>query len=151
MAMKETERSLRWFFLITGGLTVIMALGSIGDLSKLSHAPTRLIAPLWFSTISHLVLGAGFVLAGMKLKAALLTGARWIQRLVLLAGVSLVVELAWTYSVFHEFAAASDRDAEFTGTAIGVVIRLAVVAYLYASVRRLSGEAQVRTASTTFE
>ena len=36
MAMKETERSLRWFFLVAGTLSAIQALSTMSALDKLS-------------------------------------------------------------------------------------------------------------------
>jgi hypothetical protein len=150
MAMKETERSLRWYFLIAGGLSVVQALPTMSDLSKLpGGAPVMLLAPLWYGAISHLVLGALFFMAGLRLKQALRTGARWIQHLILIAGAALILEVLWVIAVFGA-RAAYEADA-VAGGFVGFGIRLAVVAYLYASVRRLSTEAQVRAAATSFE
>ena len=152
MAMKETERSLRWFFLIVGVLSVVLALAGISTLSQFSRrASAKLLAPLWYAATSHLVLGALFFLAGLRLKQALLTGARRIQHLILIAGAALVIEALWNFAVFGVKAHTAEQVGDAVGGFIGLGIRLAIVAYLYASVRRLSTEARVHAAATSFE
>jgi hypothetical protein len=147
MAMKETERSLRWYLLIAGGLTVIGALMTMNELPT-RLLPSDLAAVLWYATISRLVFGAAYVVAGVSLTKALLTGARWIQYLVLFSGASLVIELLWGLAVSQGGPAGSVGVA---GGFVGLAIRIAIVSYLYVNIRRLSIEAQTRAAATTFE
>lgn len=152
MAMKETERSLRWFFLISGGLSAVLALRNLSALSTLPRGvPLNLLAPAWYATLSHLVLGALFFVAGLRLKPALLTGARWIQHLVLIAGAALVVEAIWFIAVFGVQTDTPYEQGAMVGSLLGIVVRIAVVAYLHTSLRRLSAEARVRAAGTAFE
>lgn len=148
MAMKETERSLTWYFVIAGALSALFALGTLSELTKFPSVPAAILAPIWYASLSRLALGIGYVAAGLTLKKALLSGARWIQYLVLASGASLVLELLW------HFAGSQGSSADGVGVSggfVGIAIRLAIVTYLYFNIRRLSTEAQVRVASTTFE
>ena len=148
MTMKETERSLTWYFVIAGALTVLFALGTLSELTKFPNLPAATLAPIWYASLSRLALGGGYIAAGLTLKNALLTGARWIQYLVLASGASLVIELFWN------LANSQDGPAGGVGIAggfVGIAIRLAIVMYLYFNIRRLSTEAQARTAGTAFE
>lgn len=147
MAMRETERSLRWYFLIAGGLTVVGALRNLGDLNT-RYLSSDIVAMILYASISRLVFGAAYVVAGVKLKSALLSGARWIQHLVMLSGASLVIELLWGLAV------SQGGPAGGVGIAagfVGIAIRIAIVSYLYVNIRRLSIEARTRAAATTFE
>lgn len=148
MAMRETERSLRWFFLIAGGLSVVQSLAAMNELNKpaLREAPATLLAPLWFGAIAHLVFGALFVNAGLGLKQALLTGARSIQQLILVTGIVLLLEVIWILIAFGVQTRTDSQMTNLVGGSFAVGLRIAVVAYLYASVRRLSREAQARAA-----
>ena len=103
------------------------------------------------ATITRLVFGAGYVVAGLRLKQALLSGARWIQHLVLISGASLVVEIAWSFAMAGVRGGSAYQQGALAGGVLGIAIRLAIVGYLYASIRRLSTEARARTAGTTFE
>jgi hypothetical protein len=150
MAMKETERSLRWYFLLAGGITVVVALITLSDLSKLPPLPTKLTAPVWYSAISRLLFGAGYLVAGFSLKNALLSGGRWIQHLVMASGASLILELVWNLAN-QSGGSGAYQGGYVAGGLIGIGVRIAIVAYLYANIRRLSAEAQARTAGTAFE
>jgi hypothetical protein len=150
MAMKETERSLRWFFLIAGALSAIQAVAAMNELSRLPRGvPMKLLAPIWYGTSSHLVLGALFFVAGLRLKQALLTGATWIQHLILIAGGALAIEVVWTLSIFGIQTRTAYQQGAAMGGLFTIGLRVFIVAYLYRSVRRLSAEAWARAASAT--
>jgi hypothetical protein len=147
MAMRETERSLRWFFLIAGALSALQGLAAMNGLSRLPHGISlKLLAPLWYGTSAHIVLGALFFLAGLRLKQALQIGATWIQHLIVIAGAALIIEVLWIVSVFGVVTGTPLQAGLALGGVVGIGIRIAVVAYLHASVRRLSAEAQAATA-----
>ncbi|HEX3757186.1 MAG TPA: hypothetical protein VHW23_00705 [Kofleriaceae bacterium] len=117
----------------------------------LGEVPAKWLVPLWLGATSRLVFGALFFIAGLRLKQALLTGARWIQRVLMIAGVVLVIELLWTLAVFGLEIAAAYQVGAAVGGLFGLGLRIAIVLYLYASVRRLSKEARVRAAEISFE
>ena len=149
MAMRETERSLRWFFLIAGALSAIQGLAAMNGLSRLPHGISlKLLAPLWYGTSAHIVLGALFFLAGLRLKQALQTGATWIQHLIVTAGAALIIEVIWIVSILGISTIPAIQAGAAVAGLVGIAIRIAVVAYLHASVRRLSAEAQAATAGT---
>jgi hypothetical protein len=152
MAMRETERSLRWFFLIAGALSVVQGLATMSELSKLPRGvPMQLLAPIWYGTSSHVVLGALFFVAGLRLKQALLVRTTWIEHLILIAGASLVIEVVWMISIFGVHTDTAYQAGAATGRLFGIGLRFFVVGYLYRTVRRLSNEAQAPTAGTQLQ
>jgi hypothetical protein len=138
MAMKETEGSLRGYFLLAGVFSVVMALKDISDLSKLDITVLSggQKAALYIPIVTRLLLGCGFVIAGVKLKAALLTGATWIQKLLIASGAMLFINGALITAAFG-----TDLGR---GGIIGAAIGLAITIYLYRSVGRLAAEAKAR-------
>ena len=137
--MRETEKSLRTYFLIAGVLALISGLQDLSDLLKLPTAslPTSWMLALWFPTLARMVLGACFVWAGVRLSAALPTGARGIQQLLLAALVVMVVDAILITSVLGTELG--------QGGLITSLIGLAIIAYLLANVRRLAAEAMAKT------
>jgi hypothetical protein len=93
MLMKETENSLRWYFLLAGGTAVLSALDTIGSASMLPPMRAGWTIAIWFPRIAHLVLGIAWVAAGITLKQALATDPTWIKRVLIAAGGVLVFEL----------------------------------------------------------
>ena len=140
MAMKETEGSLRAYFLVAGVIAALSSISDLGDARKVAgiDLPLKWMLALWFPIIARLLLGAGFIAAGVKLKAALPTGARWIQQMLLGSIAVLVIDAVLIGSVLGS-------DLGRTGL-IQSVIGLLIAAYLLASVRRLSAEAMAKTA-----
>ncbi len=137
MAMKETERSLRWYFLIAGTVSAALSLNDIGTASKLTNVlgalPGSWQLAIWFPIIARLVIGVGYVAAGVKLKAALPLGATWIKQLLLASIVVLVTDAVLIGAVLG-------MDIGQTGMTQSI-IGLVITAYLLASVRRLADEA----------
>jgi hypothetical protein len=150
MAMRETERSLRIYFLLAGVIGTFRALSDLGNARKLPPLPTTWMLALWVPIIAHLVLGPAFVIAGVKLKTALRTDTTSLRRMLVAAGAVLVIELVVEVLVWGR---ASEAYAK--GQLIGAVtlsgIGIAIAAYLYANVVRLSREAKTRDAAAAFE
>lgn len=140
MAMKETERSLRWYFLLAGTVSVLLSLRDISAASKLTtmlgSLPGSWQLAIWFPIIARLVLGVCYVAAGIKLRAALPLGATWIKQLLLASIVVLVTDAVLIGSVLGMEIGQSG----VTQSIIGLVI----TAYLLASVRRLADEAMAK-------
>ncbi len=140
MAMRETERSLRLYFLFAGAVSTLLALRDISTVSKLSDVlgslPPSWLLALWFPIIARLVLGVGYIAAGVRLRAALPLGATWIKQLLLASIVILVIDAVLIGSVLGM----EIGQAGVTTSIIG----LAITAYLLASVRRLADEAMAK-------
>jgi hypothetical protein len=138
MAMKETEGSLRGYFLIAGGLGVLMSLREISEIRdhSISFLPVGQKAAIYISIVMRMVVGCGFVFSGLKLKSALLTGATWIKKLLVAAGAMLLINGALI---------TAERDSAYTtGAIIGALVALAIITYLHRSVTRLAAEAAAK-------
>jgi len=138
MAMKESQGSLRAYFLLAGAFSVLMAFKDISDISKLdiSVLPGGQKAALYIPIITRLLLGCGFVFAGIKLESALLTGATWIKKLLIISGAMLFINGALITAEFG-------TDLGQRGI-IGALIGLAITVYLYRTVARLAAEAATK-------
>lgn len=138
MAMKETEGSLRGYFLLAGVVSVLLAFKDVSDLSKLdlSVLTAGQKAALYVPIVTRLLLGCGFVFAGIKLKSVLVTGATWIKKLLVASGAMLFINGAL---ITAEFGTDLGR-----GGIIGAAIGLAITIYLYRSVTRLAAEAAAK-------
>lgn len=138
MAMKETEGSLRAYFLLAGGYGVVKATSQIGHFSVVNDILTsRVVLMLWIPTFARLALAIAFIVAGSRLKAVLPTGATWIKDLLLVAIAILVVEAVIVSSIVGPSVGREYLVANLIG--------LAITVYLIRSVRRLSAEAIART------
>jgi len=151
MAMRETERSARLYFLIGGGLGTIYGLWSLVNLVNLArpprHALTQEPVAAWYIIVISIVFSALFVVAGIDLPRALRTGASWILRMLVVAGVAL---LAWVVVLYLSSDVDYDPDrakAALVAGLVGIAVPVALVAYLYVNIRRLSAEARA-TSST---
>ncbi|CAN5763586.1 hypothetical protein BH11MYX2_BH11MYX2_33980 [soil metagenome] len=135
MAMKETEGSLRGYFLLAGAISVAMALRDVGAASEISGAflTAGQKAALYIPIVTRLLLGVAFVIAGVKLKSALLTGANWIKTMLVISGAMLLVDGALVTAVLGTDVG--------RGGIIGAGIGLAITAYLHHSVKRLADDA----------
>jgi len=138
MGMRETEGSLRAYFLVVGVLGSIAALAGLRDASTLHMS---MMFALWVPILSRAAICVGFLLAGIKLKAALPTGATWIKNLLLASIALLVLDSMLIVGVLGQELG--------RGALIGQLIGLGITAYLLASVRRLSAEAMARAALPT--
>lgn len=138
MAMKETEGSLRAYFLLAGAVSALLALRDLGAVSGLDLSATTagVKAALYVPIVTRLVLGVGFLIAGIKLKSALLAGIGWIQKLLIVSGAMLFINGAL-------ITAELGTDLGQSGI-IGAVIGVAITVYLYRSVTRLSAEATAK-------
>ncbi len=136
MAMRETEGSLRAYFLIAGTISALLAFRDIDAASKLGSLPASWALAIWFPIVARLVLGVGFIAAGIKLKSALPTGATRIKQLLLGAIAVLVVDAILIGAVLG-----SNFGREGL---VSAVVSLGVTAYLLSSVRRLADEAMSR-------
>ena len=144
MALKETERSLRWYFLLAGTVSALLSLRDISTVSKLTGVlgalPASWQLAIWFPIVARLVIGVGYIAAGVKLKAALPLGATWIKQLLLASIVVLVIDAVLIGAVLG-------MDIGQTGV-IQSIIGLLVTVYLLASVRRLADEALAKQPPT---
>ena len=140
MAMRETEGSLRTYFLIAGLLAVLSCLSDLSDVMKLpSGLPASWMLALWFPITARGVLGVGFVMAGLKVSSALPTGAAGIKKLLLVAISVMVIDAVLIVGVFG----VEIGQHALVGSGIGLLIAV----YLLASVRRLSAEAMANVAA----
>jgi len=138
MAVKETEGSLRAYFLFAGVVSVLLG---ISDLSKVTEIPiaalpTDWMIALYVPLIVRLGLGAAYLVAGIFLKPALLTGAGWIKHILILAIVLMAGNGVLIVAVLG-------TDIGMQGL-VTAIVGVAITFYLFASVTRLSAEAQAR-------
>lgn len=153
MGMRETERSLKAYFLVAGGLSTLSALANLGALRELGPLQLPLVWTLviWTGVITRLVLGPAFLVAGIQLKAALPNGATWIKQMVVIAGAASAAQLALVVLALSDSRDTSPERALISGPAWGAAIGVALAAYLYVNIRRLSAEASLRKSGTAFE
>ena len=121
-----------------GVAAILMALRDASEVSKfnLSVLPVGQKAAIYFSVAARMVLGCGFVLAGLKLKSALLTGAVWIKKLLVFAGATVLINGALI---------TAERDSAYTtGAILGALIGVSITVYLHRSVARLAAEAATK-------
>src|SRR4051812_48750093 len=73
--LKETDRSLRLYFIVVGAIAAFLALGNLASLGTDPAVATSGTVKLaiWFPVLARLVLGVAFVIAGFTLKRALET------------------------------------------------------------------------------
>lgn len=138
MAMKETEGSLRGYFLLAGVVSVLMALRDNSNLSNVNMSALTggQKAALYIPIVTRLLLGCGFVVAGIKFKSALLAGGTWIQKMLIVSGALLFINGALLTAEFGIEPARSGI--------IGALVGLAITVYLYRSVGRLAAEAAAK-------
>ena len=99
MAMRETERSLRGFFIIAGGIGIWAGVRDLREALALPSIPLHWAIAIWIPVLLNLVIAPAILYAGLKLKTVLLTGARWVQHVLVLSGAVFVFELALAYLV----------------------------------------------------
>jgi hypothetical protein len=138
MAMKETEGSLRGYFLLAGIVSVLMALRDNSSLGAINTSALTAgqKAALYIPIVTRLVLGCGFIVAGIKLKSALLAGGTWIKQMLVVSGAMLFINGALLTAEFGLGPA--------QGGIIGAAIGLAITIYLYRSVVRLAADAAAK-------
>lgn len=137
MAMKETERSLRTYFLVIGALAILLSVRDWSSIRGISGLlPFDWKIAVYVPIVSRVVIGVGFLIAGVKLPQALLAGAGWIKKLLVFSALMQFVNGALVTAILEIDAA----QAGIVGAVIGVLITV----YLYRSVTRLSAEALAR-------
>ena len=147
--LKETERSLRAWFIFVGVIGFISGLATLGDASKAKLLGSTVVTfTLWFLPLSRLVLGPAFLIAGITLKRALETGAPRTKQLVLVAAAATALEAILFVAAVSSLSAGQD-SAELAGRAFGrAVIPLLILWYIHASLRRLANESRQRFVDT---
>ena len=135
MAMRETVRSIRAYFFLAGAISLLVGLRDASQVSKLGDGflPSSWMAVLWYSVIARLVLGTGYLVAAVRLKAELPRGAIWIRRMLLAWIAALVLDAVLIAGVIGMEIGRSE--------VVGSVIGLVITAYLLANLKRLSDEA----------
>ena len=138
MGMKETEGSLRAYFLIVGVISVLLGLRDLGQLKELRGLtlPLDWMLAIYVPLITRFALGIAFFVAGIVLKSALLTGAGWIKTMLVISGVMLFINGALVAGVIGTETG--------RGSIVGAVIGLVITIYLHRSVVRLAKEAADR-------
>jgi len=135
--MRETEKSLRLYFLIAGVISALLAVRDLSTLAKLGSLggalPASWMLAIWFPIIARLALGCAYIWAGLRISVELPRGAAWIKTMLLVSIVVLVIDAILIGSVLG-------MDFGQSGITQSVV-GLAITAYLLANVRRLSDEA----------
>jgi hypothetical protein len=139
MGMKETEGSLRAYFLVAGVLAALLSLRDYSEVSKvIGLLPGDMKFALYFEIVGRLLLGCAFIVAGIKLKSALVTGAGWIKKMLVASGVFMFADGAILTAVF------GSAVMEYRTGIVGAVIGFLITVYLYRSVARLAAEAAAR-------
>jgi hypothetical protein len=136
--LKETTRSVRMYFMLVGTIAVFSAIGQLRELDWRMDWPTSILLAIYVPLLLRLVLGAAFVLAGFWLPRALLRGAIWVQRMLVIAALSLLLDGALLHAASPELV----QQHSITSVAFGI----AILIYLLRSVRRLAIEARTRAA-----
>lgn len=136
--MKETEGSLRAYFLIAGVISLLLGIRDLSDVTKvpIGSLPTDWLIAIYVPLIVRLGLGAAYIVAGIFLKPALVTGAGWIKHILVLALMLMAANGVLIVAILG-----TDLGMQGLVTAI---IGVAITFYLYASVTRLAAEAQSR-------
>ena len=141
MAMKETEGSLRAYFLLAGAVSLLLALRDLGQVIKIPIAslPTDWMMAIYVPLIVRLGLGVAYFVSGIFLKTALPTGAGWIKHILVLGLVLMTSNAVLIVAILG-------TDIGRAGL-VGAIIGVAITVYLYKSVTRLSAEAVARVAA----
>jgi hypothetical protein len=146
--LKETQRSLRLYFIVVGTIATLWALASLGDATKMPASSAIVTLAIWVPVLGRLVIGPAFVFVGLTLGRALESGAEGTKKLVKLAAAIVVAEVV-LFTVAVNSVGSAPNSAELTGRAVGrALIPLLILWYIYASLVRLSAEAQQRAVDT---
>jgi len=137
MGMRETEGSLKAYFIVAGvlgALVTVNDLNGIGAVSSLLPASWKL--PIYAHDLVRIALSVGFIIAGARLKAELPRGARWIQQLLLLGLVMQLGTTIWLGALI---------GGQVPGLYIPALVGMLITAYLLHNLRRLAAEAMARS------
>ena len=136
MAMRETEGSLRTYLVLAGAVNTYWAVSALSQAIALGSLPASWMLAVWFPILTRIPISIGFVVAGLKLKKALVSDPAWILGLLKLSGVIMVINVGLTAGVLGRLASSVAH-----GTTIAGVL---ITWYLYANVNRLAREAKLR-------
>jgi len=146
MAMRETERSLRWYFWVAGVIAVVTGCRNLSSTWDMIPDDERWRFMLAVPSFARVAFGGAFVVAGSKLKEALASDPTWIRRLLVLVGVAQVAELALIWWVFHDMLG-SVGSMVIGSVATSSLIGVAITVYLHYNLVRLSRETKARLPS----
>ena len=134
--LKETEKSLRTYFLLFGAIGALVGLAQVNDYQELSAfgLPAKWTTAILLQIVTTTAIGIGYFIAGIKLKSALLTGAGWIKTMLYVSLGLIVVNAIYVHSALGSELAG--------GTVPRAVVGGLLTLYLISNVRRLSHEAQ---------
>jgi hypothetical protein len=134
--LKETNKSLRMYFILVGIISAFIGIQTIGDMKEISAlvVPGSWKAVIYYQTAMSLGLGVGYVIAGATLQAALRKGAGWIKAM-LVASIGLLILNAILINAVLP-------TAVMGGGMGGVVGGSLIALYLLHNIKRLSHEAQ---------
>lgn len=138
MAMKETEGSLRAYFILAGGISAFWAWKAFSEMNgfDLTGLPALHKAALYVPIVTRLLLGIGFVVAGIRLTSALLTDVSWIKTMLVISGAMLFINGALVTTAFG-------LDIGRSGV-LGAAVGLAITIYLHRSVTHIAEEARTK-------
>ena len=142
MGMRETQNSIRAYFLFAGAGALILGLRDLSTVSRvgsvLGSLPLSWQLALWFPLLTRIALGASFIWAGVQLPTALPRGAGWIKTLLLITMVVQLVDMVLVASVLG-----SDLGTPELAKSL---IAMLIAGYLLANLRRLAEEAMAKAA-----
>jgi hypothetical protein len=121
--LRETERSVRAYFFLSGVMSLVVAASYLGTRSADSVFA-------WFTLLADIPLSVAYVVAGVRLPRALRTDPAWILRLLVIARALFIIEdvLDMTSMMFAE-------TAPMVGMLIGPSFSIAITYYLARHVR----------------
>ncbi len=142
MGMRETQNSIRAYFLLAGAGALILGLRDLSTVSRvgsvLGSLPLSWQLALWFPLLTRIALGASFIWAGVQLPTVLPRGAGWIKTLLLITMVVQLIDMVLVASVLG-----SDLGTPELAKSL---IAMLVAGYLLANLRRLAEEAMAKAA-----
>lgn len=136
--MRETERSLRAYFIFAGVVALLLSWRDWSTVRDFGFSlPLRWAVGFYVPIVTRTAIGIGFLIAGVQLPKALPTGAGWIKKLLVASALVMFLNGAIVTTMF-------ELDAAQAGLG-GAVIGLLITIYLLRSVTRLAAEAAART------
>jgi len=153
-------RGLQVVLIVCGVLAMLASLPGLPGLAALPlHTVVNLNSWYWdvkaehdYFTITHLVIGTGFVIAGIRVEQAGSTYAGWLRWLVIMAGLAIAAELVLHSAVSHHVVGVPSSQADLMGSVVPpelarranliryvwIALRVGVLAYLLVSIRRVA-------------
>jgi hypothetical protein len=138
MAMRETEQSLRAYLIVAGALSLLLNADEVSWFANATALPASWRLTNTSFILANLVLGVGWIWAGVRLPSTLPTGAHGVRKLLLFSLAVLVAEAIVFGAVFGDAQARTDL--------FGALLKLGVAIYLLANLRRLAHDAMMRNA-----